>query len=118
MNFKPAVLPIRWNCVTRLPIGYLFAPRKAMNKPELEARATLNQHHVADKESSASEFVAAVCETVKQMPGFPGCVLVYPAGRAKAPDAPEWLELVRWIEAVATAALMRVGARIDHRLCP
>jgi hypothetical protein len=77
-----------------------------MSKPEFEGTATLNQYHVADKELSASEVVAAVCEAVEQTPGSPGCIVLYPAGQPRAPDAPEWPDLVRWVEAVATAALM------------
>ena len=72
---------------------------------------------------SGMEAIAAVRQAVERVPGagwidveaqsYPailsGWVILYPLGRAAAPDTPEWRDLQRTVTMMATAALMDAG---------
>jgi hypothetical protein len=96
-----------------------------MIQVEFDATITLNDHHLTTSGLSAPEAVTAVRQAVERMdgagwidvaawsypPATPGWVILYPPGRAAAPpDRPEWQELRRQVEAIATAALVGAGA--------
>jgi hypothetical protein len=85
---------------------------------------TTSDHHLFTSGLSGPRAVTAVRQAVKRMdgagwidvaaqsypPNTPGWVILYPPGRATAPDMPEWQERRRQVEAIATAALVGVGA--------
>jgi hypothetical protein len=97
-----------------------------MAHDRFDACITLNDHHLAAAALSGrkTEAVAAVRQAVEQMAGagwidveahsypanLPGWIILYPRGRAAAPDTPAWRELRHTVEVVATAAL--IGAAV------
>ena len=108
--------------INLLAIGSVHDP--AMIQAEFDATITLNDHHLSTAGLSGPEAVTAVRQAVERMvgagwidvaacsypPDTPGWVILYPPGRATAPDRPEWQELRRQVEAIAIAALVGAGA--------